>query len=677
MKVTKIIEIEGEKLMDGTLPDIDSDFEGKSRGKIKSYIEERFGESQVCSVGTFATIKPKGALKDLDRQFDNDFYHSNLMTSIIQEDDLTILDIYKRASGEPKLKQYIKQQSDIFNLMPTILGQPKSKSIHACAMIIFPNLMESYQWCPIRKQKGLMVTEWGGKQMDKAGFLKEDILGVKQLDKFSDILKLIEKNGGTPPDIYELVPDDKEVYRYFSNGWNGDIFQFGTPGLMDYSKKLKPQIFEDLIAANALYRPGPMENHYHETYAKCRNGNAEPKYLWNTEEITKNTFGLLVYQEQIMQVCQQLGGLTMKEADDVRRAMGDKKVSILAKWKERVEEGFLERGCSKDMFEHMWGVLLEFAKYSFNRSHSAAYAQTAYIAMYLKVHYPLEFWTVALYYAGEKDVLRYISEIYQAKNVKILPPDINGSTIEMSSNSDSKNIFWGIGSIKGIGEETARQIIDDRNKKGNYTSFADFLYRHTFKGSKVKKQTYEALISAGSFDILYGMQGQEEKRNQLIKRFRIFRKIKVAKPERDPYTDKNGELYERWWWLLKQKELTGLAFIEYEDIAMEAEINTPFANSLELYKKQGKGIWRAFGGYVVECKIGKSRKGKYARLMIENNYKLYKVILWPESYNIYEKEIKNCEGSLVIFTANLRHDSKWTKGNQFTLSEESSLKVLR
>tara|TARA_R110000737_G_scaffold351510_1_gene393994 strand:+ start:13 stop:1644 length:1632 start_codon:yes stop_codon:yes gene_type:complete len=542
-------------------------------------------------------------------------------------------------------------------------------------MVIFPDLMKSYQWAPMRRQKGLIVTEWSGYEMDDAGFLKEDILGIKQLDKFSDILKMIKKNGGTPPNIYDIKTDDKEVFRYFSNGWNGDVFQFGTSGLIDYSKKLKPQLFEDLIAANALYRPGPMENGFHDTYAKCRNGNLQPTYLWGTEEITKNTFGLLIYQEQIMQVCQQIGGLSMKEADDVRRAMGKKNVDILEAWKVKIKNGFSEKGCPNSEFENVWGVMLEFAKYSFNRSHSAAYAQTAYISMYLKVYYSLEFWTVSLYYAGEKDVLRYISEIYQSKNVSILPPDINRSKIEMSSDIETKNIFWGIESIKGIGEETAQQIIDFREKDGQYKSFADFLYRHTFKGSKVKKQTYEALISSGAFDLLYGFQGKEEKRYSLIRRFRMFRKVKVANPKRDSYTI--GQIDKRWWWLLKQKELTGLAFIEFEDIASNNGIpNTPFANSMELFKQQGKGIDRAFGGYVVECKIGSSSKGKYARLTIENNYKLYKVILWSDSYDIHEKEIKSCEGSLIIFTAQLKYDGKWAKANQFTLNQNSILKVL-
>ena len=210
---------------------------------------------------------------------------------------------------------------------------------------------------------------------------------------------------------------------------------------------------------------------------------------------------------------------------------------------------------------------MEFAKYGFNKSHSAAYAMTGYVSQYLKVHFPIEYWTVALNYANEEDTLKYLSEILQAKAISIKSPDINQSGMSMISNQDSSTIFWGLGSIKGIGEETAMQIINERNKNGNYLSFADFYFRHIFKGSKVKKQTFEALISSGCFDELYNFEGQEEKRFSLIKRFRIYKKVKVANPKRDAYTI--GQTDQRWWWSLQQKRLTGLAFVDYKKIAKE------------------------------------------------------------------------------------------------------------
>jgi DNA polymerase-3 subunit alpha len=672
MKIVNITQGVSKKLVDGTLPDIDTDFAGKDRAQIKQYMEDRFGKEQVCSVGSYSTMKLKGLVKDFSRISSVDYSEANLISSIIGAVDSTMLDLIKRASVEPRLKSFIKRNSEIFYMMPTLLDQPKTQSIHPCAVIIFPKVMGASEWVPTRLQQGLLVSEWTGGEMDDAGFLKDDILGIKQLDKFTDILKLIEKNGKQVPNIYNL-PHDPEVFRYFSNGWNGDVFQFGSQGLTEYSKSLKPQSLEDLIAANALYRPGPMENHYHEIYVKCKNEGREPSYLWGTENIAKDTFGLLIYQEQVMQVFQEVGGLSMKEADDVRRAMGKKKIAPLLVWKDIVEKGFIGKGSTKEEFDDVWDAVLEFAKYGFNKSHSATYAMTGYVGQYLKVHYPIEYWTVALDYANEEDTLKYLSEITQAKVISIKPPDINNSGINMLSNQDSSTIFWGLGSIKGIGEDTAIQIIEDRNKNGNYGSFEEFCARHVFKGSKVKKQTYEALVASGAFDDMYNYEGREHERHELIKQYRTLRKVKVSNPKRDPYTI--GELDKTWWWNLQQKKLTGLASFNYREMAAWEGIETQFCTSREAHGKQEKAIFRSFGGYIVDMKVGKTAKGQYCRLNIEHNYKLFKVLLWPGEYENFKAQLKNAEKSLIIFDAEVKYDAKWAKANQFTIKEHSMLKV--
>lgn len=673
MKITKIQESTSKKLVDGTLPDIDTDFAGRNRAEIKQYMEDRFGQKQVCSVGSYSTMKLKGLVKDFARISSVGFSEANLITSIIDASDTTMLDLIKRASSEPKLKSFIKRNSEIFYMIPTILDQPKTQSIHPCAVIIFPRVMSASEWVPTRTTNGLLVSEWSGGEMDDAGFLKDDILGIKQLDKFTDILSLIEKNGKEVPNIYNL-PHDQEVFRYFGNGWNGDVFQLGSSGLTEFTKSLKPQGLEDLIAANALYRPGPMENGYHEIYVKCKNEGRVPEYLWGTESIAKDTFGLLIYQEQVMQVFQEVGGLSMKEADDVRRAMGKKKLSVLLPWKERVAKGFLERGATQSQFDEVWVAVMEFAKYGFNKSHSAAYAMTGYVSQYLKVHYPIEYWTVALNYANEEDTLKYLSEILQAKAISIKSPDINQSGMSMISNQDSSTIFWGLGSIKGIGEDTAMQIINERDKNGNYLSFADFYFRHIFKGSKVKKQTFEALIASGCFDELYNFEGQEEKRFSLINRFRIYKKVKVANPKRDAYTI--GQTDQRWWWSLQQKRLTGLAFVDYKKIAKELGVETQFLTLSEANQKQERPIFRSFGGYIVEAKVVKGAKGDFCRITLEHNYKLFKLMVWSNEFEEFKNQLKGSEKNLILFDAELRFDAKWAKSNQFTIKENSKLIVL-
>ena len=673
MKVIQIKEIKGEKLIGGSLPDIDSDFESSGRADIKSYMESRFGINQVASVGTFTTLKLKGALKDLDRQFDNNPSLANIVTSMIDNKDTSMLDLFKRSAKEPKLKEYIKRNSDIFNLMPSILDQPKALSIHPCAIIISPSVMSSQEWFPVRKQNGLIVADWGGGEMEDAGFLKQDILGIKQLDKFADILKLIKKNGKEVPDIYNL-PHDNEVFRYFSNGWNGDVFQMGTDPLSSYTKYLKPDTIEDLIATVSLYRPGPMENNYHNIYVKCKNEGKAQKYLWGTQEITKDTYGILCYQEQIMAVCQQLGNLTMQEADDVRRAMGKKDLKYLAVWEDRLKEGYLENGATEAEFQEAWDVMIEFAKYSFNRSHAAAYAITGYICQWLKVNFPLEYWTTSLSYADETKGLKFLSEIFEAKGIKVSPPDINNSDIHMVSDNETNTIYWGIESIKGIGEATAEQIINIRKEGGEYKSFADFYFRNTFTGSKVKKQTFEALIASGAFDILYGLEGQEERRAFLINRYRIFKKVKVSNPKRDIFTI--GQLDKKWWWVLQQKKYTGIAFMDFNDVAKENGVSAKFCSTRDLSLNQNKGIFRGYGGYVMEVKTRRSSRGAFAFITFENNYRINKLILWSDEYKTFKKQLEGIEKSFIVFDAEIKFESKWDKANVFTLKENSEFIVL-
>lgn len=673
MRIAKIEQTIKKKLVNGTLPDIDTDFPTKDRGFIKKYIEDRYGKEQVCSVGTYSTMQVKGIVKDLARVSSVDYTEANLITAIVDKDDKSFKDLIVRAQSEPRLKAFIKRNSDIFYMMPTIMNQPKGKSIHACAMIVFPDVMRASEWTPTRMQKGMLVSEWDGGQMEDSGFLKDDILGLKQLDKFMDILDLIEKNGKERPDIYNL-PHDSEVYRYFGNGWNGDVFQFSSSGLSSYIRSMKPQNMADLTVAVALYRPGPMGSGYHEKYVKCKNEGAVAEYLWGTESITKETFGLLVYQEQIMKMCVEIGGLSLREADDVRSAMGKKKVAILKEWEPVIKEGFLKRGATEEQFQEVWETTLNFAEYCFNKSHSVAYAITGYIGQYLKVNYPIEYWTVALEYGNEEKTLEYISEILQAKEIKIKSPDMNKSLIHMFSEQETSTIFWGLGSIKGIGEDTALQIIKEREANGEYKSFSDFYHRCVFKGSKVNKTTIEALIACGAFDILYGFEDNVCKRNSLIRRFRIFKKVKIKDTNKDPYS--SNDIYERWWWNLQQKKLTGLSFIDYKEIAEEMEIETKFLTPLEFSKKQDRGIFRAFGGYISEIKVGRSVKGQYARLTVEHNYKLIKVLVWSEEYAQFKDQLKQGEKKLVIFTGNIKYDPKWSKANQFTLSSESMLKVL-
>ena len=305
--------------------EIDTDFPGSDRNRVKEYMEQKYGASQVCSVGTYSALQLRAAIKDFSRLENIPFADVNYITGLLSDSDRKFEDLMVAACSNSRVKEFINTYPNMIHELSIILGAPKARSVHACAMMVFPDEHDMFRWCPIRQQDGQMVSEWEGMEMDSAGFLKEDILGVKQLDKFQDILRLIKENTGEEIDLYSVPLDDEKVFEFFQKGWNGDVFHFGSKGLTGYCKEVLPTCMEDLIAAISLYRPGAMENNFHKEYVLRKNGERPVEFYVGTEEILKETYGVFCYQEQIMKLCQVLGGLSLVEADDVRKAMVKKK----------------------------------------------------------------------------------------------------------------------------------------------------------------------------------------------------------------------------------------------------------------------------------------------------------------------------------------------------------------
>lgn len=354
-------------------PDIDTDVMGDRKDEVKRYMEEKYGINQVCSVGTYTTLQPKAAIKDLGRQENLDLGTLNYVTAALEAEETQIewQELFTNACQKSVVKKFIKDNPNLINDIQLCIGQPKSASIHACAMLILPKEKDVYNWIPVRlgEKDGqkMIVTEWEGEDLADAGFLKEDILGIRQLDKFAFILKLIKETTGESIDIYKIPLNVSGVYELFRNGYNGDVFHFGSKGLTEYSKELQPENIEDLIAMIALYRPGAMESNAHNEYVLLKKGEREPQYDYMLKSITKSTYGLYITQEQIMQAVQVLGGFDLDEADDVRRAMGKKKRDLLDSYKQKFIEGAIKNKCPKDEAEKIWEKLEKFAGYGFNK----------------------------------------------------------------------------------------------------------------------------------------------------------------------------------------------------------------------------------------------------------------------------------------------------------------------
>ncbi|MCK9544982.1 MAG: DNA polymerase III subunit alpha, partial [Novosphingobium sp.] len=442
------------------LPDIDTDFEGLRRNEVKRYMEHKYGEFQVCSIGTYSSLKMRAAIKDLARIDGISIAEVNYINKVI-EDSSDFTTLFHQGSQSEMLKNFIKKYSNTINNIPLLFKGIRSSSIHACATLILPEDKSVFEFCPVKKMKlndgdDVLVTEWEGGELEKAGFLKEDILGILQLDKFANILKLIKSNRDEDVDIYHIDKEDKGVYRYFHKGWNEDIFQFGTSGLKAYCKLAKPDSIEDLSAINAIYRPGAMESNAHMDYVSIRDGDTEPEYDYMLKSITQDTLGLYLYQEQVMLASQVLANFTSEEADILRKVILTKGKKGEIEKKEEYKDKFLlgaaKNGCPRDEAIKIWEKMEKFASYGFNKSHAVAYAITGYISQYLKVHYPIEFWITAFTFVpeGRKDekIPAYISEIHQTGDIKLKPVDINKSGNGFSGDFDNNSIYWSLNSVK-------------------------------------------------------------------------------------------------------------------------------------------------------------------------------------------------------------------------------------
>ena len=663
-----------------SLPDIDGDFSGNYRDKVKEYMGQRFGVHQVASVGTYSALQLRAAIKDMSRLYGLQYQEVNDMMKLFSVDDRKPEDLFRIACANSKVKKFVLDHPDLINEVMLVMPAPKAQSIHACATMIFPTENDMFHWVPIRKVGGEYVTEWEGTEMDAAGFLKQDILGIKQLDKFQEMVALIRENEGEDIDIFNVPLDDPEVYRYFQNGWTEDNFHFGSKGLTGYCKKMKPENIEDLIAAISLYRPGAMENGFHEDYIKRKNGNdGEPIQYWvGAEQALKGTYGVIVYQEQVMELCRTLGGLSMVEADDVRKAMVKKKYEALAQYHERFTPYYMEHfGVTKEYAEMVWDAIDKASSYLFNRSHAAAYAITGYISQWLKVHYPIEYWSVAFHYAQEGDAAHYIAEINKTGVCEVKPVNINVSSTGVVIDFERKALYWSLMGVKQVAERAAEQILKERSENGQYWSFNDFIQRHKWKGSAINSRVVKNLILSGAFDEIENIS-EPYGRVELLIRYLSEQKSKI---DENDIILKGCDKYRNvsTWWSLLQKQVSGLAFFDYA--SLYEQVRSEFPDGFE-YKEVSECIedgaklgFYTIGGYLTDIDIKATKSGsQLVKLTLENNYDFIDVLCFSTEWERINKtcNILDNKGSIFFMNGQLAFDKR-SGVNMLRLSSESAI----
>ncbi len=491
-----------------SMPDIDIDFCIEGRGRVIEYVTEKYGADKVCQIITFGSLGAKNAIKAVARALNIPFAESNKISQFVPSiPGIKIDDALAEGSDLKKLYDEDQMVRSWVDEAKNIEGLKQNIGMHAAGVIISQSPLDEV--VPVQPSKeGNIITEYPKEDCEKLGLLKMDFLGLKNLTTIKSALKLITKRHGINIEINKISLDDKKTFELLTSGDTDGVFQLESSGMKNLVKRLKPSVFEDLGALVALFRPGPLDSGMVDDFVDRKHGRQKVTYLHpDLEPILKDTYGTIVYQEQIMQIAQVLAGYTLGQADMLRRAMGKKKVEIMEKEKAGFMDGARKNNVDEKIASDLYDTMSKFAAYCFNRSHSAAYAFVAYQTAYLKAHYPVEYFCALL--SSVKDdqekTQMYIAQA-QKLGIKVLPPDINKSNAEFSP--DENNIRFGLNSVKGIGASVLEMLEAERDSCGEFKSIADFASRLNTKC--INKKTLESLIKAGAFSCL------EQSRKKLL-----------------------------------------------------------------------------------------------------------------------------------------------------------------
>ena len=504
-----------------SMPDIDTDFDDEGRQKVIEYVVDKYGKNQVAQIVTYGTMAAKMSIKDVARTLELSLPEANALAKLVPDrPGVELRRVLKapltRKEGEKSLEEKegfgaddmenVKKLREIYkgsNLDSQVLheaerleGSVRNTGIHAAGIIIAPtDLTELIPVCTA-KDSDLWVTQIEGNIIEDAGVIKMDFLGLKTLTIIKNALALIKENHGVEIDIDKIPLDDKKTFELYQHADTIGTFQFESAGMQKYLKDLKPDKFDDLIAMNALYRPGPMA--YIPNYIDRKHGKEQIVYdTPEVEEFLKDTYGITVYQEQVMLLAQKLAGFSKGDADVLRKAMGKKQKSVLDKMKAQFIDGATKKGIPAEKLEKIWGDWESFAQYAFNKSHSTCYAYVAYQTAYLKAHYPAEYMAAVLNNAGAIEKITFFMEECRRMGQRVLGPDVNESKKGFAVN-DKGEIRFGLGGLKGVGEAAVESIIEEREKNGPYPSIFDLIKR--INQRTVNKKTLESLAYAGAFD---------------------------------------------------------------------------------------------------------------------------------------------------------------------------------
>ncbi len=647
-----------------SMPDFDVDFCQERRGEVIEYVQEAYGgEAHVAQIVTYGSMKAKAVIRDVGRALAMTYGEVDRIAKLIP-DELKMT-ISKAIDQEPRLADLMKRDPQVEELLKvarTLEGLNRHTSIHAAGVVISPKAMVEY--LPVCKgPKGEVLTQYDMVHTEMTGLIKFDFLGLKTLTVIDRARKLIEADIDQPFDVNKIPLDDAKTYDLLCKGDALGVFQLESSGMRALLMKMKPEVFSDLIALVALYRPGPLESGMVDQFVNTKHGKMVAQYpLPQLEPILEETYGVIVYQEQVMKIANVLADYSLGDADMLRRAMGKKKPEVMAAEKEKFMAGAEKMQVPLDKAEYIFDLMAKFAGYGFNKSHSAAYAYIAYQTAYLKAHYPAQFMAALLScdVNNTDKVVRYINECKEHE-IEVLPPDINESDKDFAVVND--RVRFGLAAVKNVGGAALDSIMEVRAEDGPYQSLSDFCNR--VDSRKVNKRVIESLIKSGAFDSteakrsqLFAILDQAMEQAQAAQRDRLSGQISLftTLPEEDMAKSSTVELPDITEWsdkkkLAFEKETVGFYITGHPLDNFRQEIAEVADTDITGLVEWGDNQAVRVGGLVRDYKEHKSKKGdRMAFITLEDTSGAVEVVVFPQAFAISEHLLTGSDPMIILGT---------------------------
>ncbi len=643
-------------------PDIDIDFDKERRGEVMDYVKEKYDVGNVAQIGTFNTLAARAAVRDTGRALGLSIPRVDAVVAMIPDElGITIKDAIQKSDQLRRAHEADAEVRELLELAMQIEGLARNVGTHACAVVIADRPLTEY--VPLQHVGGKeeIVTQWAHADVEAAGLLKMDFLGLRNLTILSKVARLIEQTTGEKVDPYRFPLDDKETFALLCRGETKGIFQLESGGIRDLLQRMKPDDFRDIIATAALYRPGPLEGGMVDDYIQVKHGRQKAVYPHPVmKEVLKETHGVMVYQEQVMRILNRLGNIPLASAYTCIKAIGKKNLPMIAKFREQFVEGAHKNGMSKRKGADMFELIEKFAGYGFNKSHSTAYALIAYMTAYLKAHYPVEFMAALLSSDipgrnfKRRDSLVEHLEDCQRMEIEVTAPDVNSSEREFTV--ESGKIHFGLAAIKGCGDAAADAVAASRKKDGRYRSLFDFCER--VDPGICNRSTLETLIKAGAFDSLGAHRSQlfavidravqsgaaaaADRRSGQMGLFGPDEELEDAAvnlPDLPEWEERDK--------LAKEKEALGFYLSSHPLDEHRETLNTycTYTSTEAANLKHGADV--VLGGMLGAIKLSNTKNPKpgspsrYATFLLEDSDGAMRCILWPEPFQRHGDMVKN------------------------------------